>query len=190
MIWNLAETARFFNDHFALTAFRLETLDTYTVESDGEDVARYLRGDPEPLPERKQPWLDQLAAESAAGKARSRVHVLTTPLSPYLRYECEWGYLPNARAGEHIRILDLSRTAAPEGLLAEDFWILDDSYVIRMHYDEQGEFTGGELTDELDRYRRARDAALTASEEFTAWWARHPEEWRANRNVEGEATQR
>lgn len=150
------------------------------MESDGEDVERFLGGDPEPAVERKQPWLDQLAIEVAAGKLRHRVHVLTTPLSPYLRYECEWGYLPNARAGEQIRILDLSEASKPEGLVDEDFWILDDSYVIRMHYDSGGVFVGGGLADDVARYRKARDAAIAASEDFLSWWEHHPDEWRVN----------
>jgi hypothetical protein len=52
--------------------------------------------------------------------------VLTSPLSEYLRYECEWGYLPNAAAGEDIRILDLAEKPRPDGLISEDFWLMDN----------------------------------------------------------------
>ncbi len=38
--------------------------------------------------------------------------MLRTPLSDYLRYECEWGYTYNVTAGEDVRILDLA-TAPP-----------------------------------------------------------------------------
>lgn len=182
-MWDLAETARFFDEHFTRTAFRLETLDCYDAGSDGEDVARYLRGEPGPSLERKQPWLDRLTAERKAGKRRHRVHVLTTPLSDYLRYECEWGYLPNAKAGEEIRILDLSETPRPEGLVDEDFWLLDDAFTIRMRYNAVGQFAGAELAADTALYRRARETALAASEEFMTWWARHPNEWRAHRVV-------
>jgi hypothetical protein len=37
---------------------------------------------------------------------RCRVHVLTSPISPYLRYECEWGYAPNVFA----RLQDIAST--------------------------------------------------------------------------------
>jgi hypothetical protein len=35
-----------FIGRFARVAFRLETLDSYSMESDGGDVARYLSGEP------------------------------------------------------------------------------------------------------------------------------------------------
>jgi hypothetical protein len=53
------------------TAFRLETLDTYTSAGDGGDVARYLAGEPAPDPERKDRWLSVLRAERAEGRTRS-----------------------------------------------------------------------------------------------------------------------
>ncbi len=166
---------------FRHSAFRLETLDQYQVASDGGDFARYLSGEPEPDPERKGSWLDVLRTERAAGKLRHRVHVLRTPLSDYLRYECEWGYLPNAEAGEQIHILDLAQqTLPPEVEMVEDFWLMDDETVLRMHYDDQGSYLGASLADDAVPYLRSRDAALAASQEFATWWSAHPEYWRAN----------
>jgi hypothetical protein len=169
---------------FTTDAFRLETLDAYYVASDGGDVARYLRGEPEPDPARKEPWLARLRAERAAGKRRQRVHVVRGPLSDYLCYECEWGYAPNVEAGEDIRILDLSEHPRPTDLAVDhDFWLLDSEHLIRMHYADDGQFAGGEVlgASELHRYRAARDAALAAAEPFTGYWQRHPEYHRANR---------
>ncbi|WP_427890256.1 DUF6879 family protein [Kribbella sp. GL6] len=163
------------------SAFRLETLDHYDVGSDGGDVARYIAGEPDPDPDRKGPWLDELRSERAAGKLRHRVHVLRTPLTGYLRYECEWGYVPNAAAGEQIHILDLTETELPTGIeILEDFWLMDDQTVLRMHYDAQGVYLGASLADDVVPYRRTRDAALAAGTDFDAWWNQHPEYWRAN----------
>src|SRR5690349_21452596 len=97
---DIEQTTEFFDQHYHRTAFRLETRDSYDVGSDGGDVARYLRGEPAPHAGRKNPWLEELAAERRAGRSRSRVHVLATPLGDYLRYECEWGYVLNVQAGE------------------------------------------------------------------------------------------
>jgi hypothetical protein len=102
-------------------------------------------------------------------------------LTDYLRYEAEWGYLPNSEAGEDIRILDLAERPRPDGLADHDFWLIDDQLVIRMHYDDRGRFAGAEVlgADMLPRYRAARDAAVQAAEPFASYWARHPEYHRA-----------
>jgi hypothetical protein len=156
--------------------FRLEVLDAYEVESDGGDFSRYLSGEPGPDPARKEPWLQRLRADAARGFRNYRVHVLTSPLSPYLRYECEWGYAPNAEAGEDIRILDLAKTPTPAQLIFEDFWLMDNRTMVLMRYDE-GRFARAEVLPDgvLSRYQVARDAAWGAAEPFAAYWAAHPE---------------
>jgi hypothetical protein len=180
---DVPQLTAFITERFTRHAFRLETLDAYDVGSDGEDVARYLRGERSPDPARKEPWLAQLRAERAQGKLRQRVHVLRSPLSGYLRYECEWGYLPNEAAGEDIRILDLTERTRPPGLdIDHDFWLLDDQHVVRMHYDQDGRFTGAEVLEPaaLPRYLTARDAVLAAAEPFSSYWRRHPEYHQVN----------
>ncbi len=172
----------FFDAHFTRTAFRLETLDEYAVGSDGGDVARYLAGEPEPDPERKRPWLDALRNEAARGLYRHRVHVLTSPLNAYLRYECEWGYAPNTAASEDIRILDLAERPLPDAVVDHDFWLLDDAHVLRMHYDDAGRFLYGSLVAEplVGLYRAARNAAWAVAEPFGTWWSARPHEHRAS----------
>lgn len=179
-----AQLGELINSRFTRDAFRLETLDAYYVASDGGDVARYLRGEQEPDPARKEPWLALLRTERAEGKRRRRVHVVQGPLSGYLRYECEWGYAPNVAAGEDIRILDLSERPRPADLTVDhDFWLLDSETVVQMHYAGDGRFVGAEVlaASALPRHLTARDAALAAAEPFTDYWQRHPEYHRANR---------
>ncbi len=159
--------------------FRLETLDLYEVRTDGSDYDRYLRGEPGPDMARKRPWMDRLAADVAKGLRNYRVHVLRSPLSPYLRYECEWGYAYNVTAGEKTRILDLAEVPPPSGLIQEDFWLLDDAFVVRMYY-QASRFIGAERLppSDLDRYRAARDAAWQGAVPFEEYWEAHREFWR------------
>src|SRR6266566_1232252 len=105
------ELDRFFAEHFHRTAFRLEVRDAYEVASDGGDFARYLAGEPAPDPARKGAWLDELRADTAAGKRWQWCHVVRGPLTGYLRYEFEWGYQVNITAGATVRILDLAERA-------------------------------------------------------------------------------
>lgn len=166
----------FFTEHFHGTAFRLEVRDRYAVASDGGDFARYLAGEDLPDAARKNAWLDELRADTAAGKRWQWVHVVHAPLSDYLRYAFEWGYAINIHAGADVRILDLAEHPRPVGLPDEDFWLLDDQAVLTMRYGDSGEFLGAEPVGqaELARYRRARDAAWDTAEPFAAYWARHP----------------
>jgi hypothetical protein len=175
------ELDQFFAEHFGRTAFRLEVRDDYAVASDGGDLARYLAGDEAPDATRKNAWLDELRADTAAGKRWQWVHVVRRPLSNYLRYACEWGYAINVGAGAEVRILDVTGRAWPEQVPGEDFWLLDESAVLRMQYDDGGRFLGADPAggDEVGGYRRARDIAWRAAEPFAGWWAAHPECHRA-----------
>jgi hypothetical protein len=154
--------------------FRLEVLDSYDVATDGVDFARYLAGEPGPDRARKEPWLARLRADAARGLHNSRVHVVRSPLSDYLRYEMEWGYAPNAEAGEDIRIIDLAETPAPRGLPDHDFWLMDNRAAVVMHYDD-GRFLGAAVAPrrKLARYQRATAAAWDAAVPFGAYWSAH-----------------
>lgn len=173
------EVGQFFGEHFHRTAFRLEVRDSYAVASDGGDFARYLAGEPAPDAARKNAWLDTLRAERRAGKIRQWVHVVHGPLSDYLRFEMEWGYLPNIAAGAQVRILDLAEQPRPSSLVDEEFWLLDNDAALIMHYDDDGQFTGAEPSENLDRYRRARDAAWNSAVPFADYWKTHPQYHRA-----------
>jgi len=180
---NLDELDTWMDRHLGRSAFRLETLQAYEVPTDGSDYQRYLDGEPTWTPERKQPWLDYLAAEKARGGYRHRVRLVTRPVSDYTRYECEWGYAPNVRAGEDVRILDLGERRIPylEELPLYDWWLVTDTagrpHVLRMMYSGSGSFLGAVEDDVLAPvvYEAARDALWSAAEPFMSWWGRHLE---------------
>jgi hypothetical protein len=157
--------------------FRLEVLDAYDVASDGGDFARYIAGEPGPDMTRKGPWLARLRQDAARGLRNTRVHVVRSPLSDYLRYEMEWGYASNAGAGENIRVLDLAEVSKPPDLAERDFWLMDDEVVVVMHYGDGGRFLGASVAPdgELDRYRRSARTAWEAGVPFAAYWAAHPQ---------------
>jgi len=175
------ELDQFFAEHFQRTAFRLEVRDSYGVTAERGEVDRYLAGEPGPDPDRHSPWLDELRADAAAGKRWQWVHVVRGPLSPYLRMAFEWGYAANVRAGADVRILDLAEHPRPDGLVDEDFWLLDDHAVLIMRYDNRGRYLGAESADPgaIARYRRARDAAWQAAEPLRRYWRVHPQYHRA-----------
>ena len=156
--------------------FRMEVLPAYEVTSDGEDYRRWLAGATEPTWSRKQPWLDTLRRECENGQVSTRVRILSELVSDYERYACGFGYRYNAEY-EDIRVLRRGEHEIPPGLIERDFWIIGDSIVITMYYDEHGRLEGAALaeTGELGDHLRTREQAWATAEPFAAWWARHPE---------------
>lgn len=170
------ELRAYIDAHFTKTLFRLETLASYGVPSEGSDFARYLAGEPGPTLERRQQWLGRLADEVARGLRRRRVHTVSLPLSDYLRFECEWSYALNP--WEDIRILELTADRLDLRRLVDDaggdFYLTDDHYLIRMHYTDGGEPLGAEADTSpasVAAYRRIADMMWSQAEPFARWWA-------------------
>lgn len=174
------ELGDYIDSRFTRVLFRLETLDLYDVTSNDDEYRRYLSGEVKPNPERKEPWMEHIRGEVSRGLHTYRVHVVRSPLNDYLRFECEWGYVYNARAGEHIRILDLAERLTPADLLDEDFWLIDEREVLRMHYDSEGRYGGAEIAPQevLPRYLAAKEAAWSGAVDFSDYWKAHPGYWR------------
>ncbi|QFG22866.1 DUF6879 family protein [Actinomadura sp. WMMB 499] len=176
-----AELEALFDD-FKDETFRMETLDRYAVSSENERLNRYLSGEPLEIEPATREWLEFMAEEISSGKRWYKVHILRSPISEYLRFECEWGYAVSSQYGQEVFILDEAEHARPEGVPDEDFWLFDDGKVALLRYDDGGRFLGAELVDGAgaDAYRGYRDAVMEAAEPFAAWWDRHPEYRREN----------
>ena len=136
-----------------------------------DEYQRFLAGEKPPA-DLHYSWLDRVAHFRATGREIQRVHVVTRPLSDYLRYEFTWAYAFNVKAGEEIRILDLTGKDNP-GLPSEDFWMFDERRVVRMMYRPDGSQIGRELLDipDIEQYVKYRNVALAMSVPFEEYWA-------------------
>ncbi|MFJ9948820.1 DUF6879 family protein [Kitasatospora sp. NPDC091207] len=121
---------------FERSAFRLETLPAYKVAGEAEEIEDFLNGNRIDQDTYTSGWTDRLRGHATAGRTVQRVHIVTRPLSDYLRYEFMY-YEPHAKAGEDIRIVDLTDRPNP-GLPDQDFWVFDDSTVVLMNYEPDG----------------------------------------------------
>lgn len=169
---------QFMEERFTRSAFRLETNQHLSVGTIGEDLRRYLAGEPAPGP---RAWEDHIRGEVSEGKHRYKVHVIREPLSEYMRLCCEWGYAGNVAAGEHIRFVNADEHGWFGG---EDFWLIDQQHVLVMRYGDNGEFIGAQPVHdpaEVGRYRDIAERAWDTGTDFTTWWSDHPQYWRANR---------
>lgn len=154
--------SRYFRD-FTSNAFRLELRQAYTMPDEEEDLAAFARGELPP-PGYHYGWLDTVADAVKAGKTFRRVRVVTRPLSFYTKWEFVWGYDWNVGAGEDIHILDVTDGASPE-LPDHDFWMFDETTVVKLLYRPDGTQEGRELIEhpDLSKYLAWRDAAWRAS---------------------------
>jgi hypothetical protein len=125
-------------------AWRLETLPQYLMPQESDEIEAFRAGrriDPHTY---SSPYVDDLKQLRNTGRRKGRVHILTQPLSEYLRFEFSRYYAPHALAGEDIRILDVTGRDNPlQGV--QDFWLFDRATVVLMHYEDDGRQIGREL---------------------------------------------
>ncbi|GAA4993814.1 hypothetical protein GCM10023205_78150 [Yinghuangia aomiensis] len=122
--------------NFQSEAWRLETLPAYVMPQEAEDLRAFRAGavvDPHAY---SNDYTEDLKRVRREGKVKGRVHIVTRPLSEYLRFEFMY-YLPHAWAGEDIRIMDV--TGRPNPLAGvQDFWMFDRKEVVLMNYRTDG----------------------------------------------------
>jgi hypothetical protein len=153
---------------FEREAWRLETLPWYRVPSEDGDIRDFLAGHRIDPANYSSSYTDGLRKLRAEGKSKGRVHIVSRPLTDYLRFEFMY-YAAHAAAGDDIRILDVTDRPNPlEGV--QDFWLFDRSEVVLMHYEADGtqisrEAFEGDVTPFLE-YQRTALAESVPFEEY------------------------
>jgi len=137
----------------------LEARDRYDASYENESLRRFLAGEPDDLPW-MQSWLLMLREATADGRRFARVRVVTLPLTDYSRFGVWCAQVTNG-AGEDIRYLPRDRAEAVE-LPDHDYWLFDSRLLVRMHFDSDVAFLGGEViedSNEIVKHNYWRDAA-------------------------------
>jgi hypothetical protein len=157
-----AEFAELFTS-FEHTAYRLEKLQWYGVGYEDESFDAFVNGRPLENDQARNEWTGMVRHAVTAGKTFQRVHVVTEPLTDYMRYELEWWYGPNVEAGEDIRILPAPPSGRGPLLPSHDYWLFDSRHLWVMAYDAEGQFLYAEHVDDpaqVVSHAYWRDAAL------------------------------
>lgn len=166
---------------FTKSAFRLETLPEYKVDYEQPMIEDYLSGKKVKYSsnDKTKWWVDLIKDRTSSGMSMSRVHVVSEPLTDYLRFELGAAYPETSKAGEEIRLIsdndfdDLCDEdefdVAFNRWGALDFWLFDDSRLFLMDYSDDGtwlaaneSFDEGDIKDAM----RIRDAVMTQSSPF------------------------
>ena len=160
---------RFF-DSFTRSAWRLELHPVYAMPQEAEYISRWRAGERLPA-DYWSPWMERVAGYRASGRTIGRVHVVRRPLSEYLWFELDY-YRCHVRAGEDIRILDLTDEPDP-GLPDHDFWLFDERQVVQMLYRPDGTQIGRELVEhpDIEAYLKWRDTACADAVPVLEYWA-------------------
>jgi hypothetical protein len=144
---------------FGHTAFRLETHDCYVDEDEQEPLRRVLAGKP-PDDTWFMDWYEAIEQLAVEGKRMERVRVVSEPHSDYTRFGIDLARRLNVPSGEDIRYLP-RRQAQALDLPDEDFWLLDSSRALVLHFADDV-LLGAELvTDPAEVVKRGywRDVA-------------------------------
>ncbi|WP_344972088.1 DUF6879 family protein [Salinactinospora qingdaonensis] len=160
---------------FRHTAFRLETRQHYDTASEREPFQQFLAtGHIAHSPVLDQ-WQNEIRNGITRGRSYTRVHIVTEPLSDYVRFECAWAYRPNTTAGENIRILAVDHGTWPKDLPHLDYWLFDSQRLLLMHYTHTGALHSTELVNDphaLTAARTWRDHAIHHATPYTTFETR------------------
>ena len=172
---------------FQHTAWRWEAQASYHEPYELEPLGRWRRGEPDDLAWMAD-WLGDIRAATAAGRLFQRVRLYPEPPTEYLRWQ-ENVTPANVEAGEDIRIVSADQ-ATELGLPDHDFWLFDNTQVVRMHFDASG-FVGGEMITDpgtVARHRAWRDIAWTHAVPYRQYRETHPARGTREQQRSGQAT--
>ena len=169
----LEQLAQDFTSLFSRRVFRLETLDFYDAPNEREPLAQFRAGNPVD-PAWREPWKKLVRDVRVSGRIMERVHVVSEPVSEYIRFSLLHGYPANVEAGEDVRIAGRAATAGQ--LPAADYWLFDDDLCVRLVYGEDGRVQVVRLyRDEarLEVARRGRERAMRLAAPLAQYVADH-----------------
>lgn len=91
-----------------------------------------------------QNWLTMIRELTSEGRRLTRVRVVSLPMTDYSRFGMFCSQYTN-EAGEDIRYLARDQAA---DLPDYDYWLFDSSKLVRLNFDAEENFLGGEVIDD------------------------------------------
>lgn len=144
-----------------VSVFRLEARQDY---ADDPQWQAFLAGKAWEKNDDLEAWCDLVRSNTARGVVMERVHVVTQPWTPYVRFEVEQHYPYNRAAGEDVRVVH-----AEEPWDAPDFWLVDDERAWILLYDSRGAMTVVRASERsLPSLRRWRDQTLAGNVDLSS----------------------
>lgn len=164
---------------FRRSCFRLETLQCYRGSGEDDSIRAFLAGQTPRPHHGKKEWMSLVGAATQDGRTMRRVHVVTEPLTDYMRFELAWSYAHSVAAGEDVRVIPLAEGEAWPGEIPRgDFWLFDDTELFVMHYDADGTWIGMTHVNDPDTTLVAcqqQQAAMRLAQPWVSYLSARPE---------------
>ncbi|MDS1270726.1 hypothetical protein RIF23_10485 [Lipingzhangella sp. LS1_29] len=149
------------------SALHLEMRDGYMRSDPGFAAWRQgFRHDPADRGSWWSAWAQLVADQVGHGVRMRRARIVSEPLSDYMRYEYDVTFT-NVNAGEEVRWLP-RRQASDLALPGNDFWLLDESTVVFLHFTGEGEVPEHDDIEVIE----TRDTVELCRAAFEAVWQR------------------
>lgn len=156
-------------DAYEREAWRFEAQPTYTMPKETKNVTRFLRGEPKP-DDHNSRWHERVRGFTASGRTIGRVRVVRQPLTDYQRYQFAWGIPGNIKAGEDIRVLDVTRDDYGLPLSGTDWWMFDEARIVHLNFRPDGTQINRELfTGDITPYMEWKRISLIYSVPFAEY---------------------
>lgn len=140
---------------FQKSAFRVETLQRYNVDEEKE-AYEYFQQYKQLPDEFWEDWHDIIQQAKIRGATMQRVHLIQFPITEYISFEMEF-YKRSIMQWEEIFYLPFEDCAVE---VNSDFWIFDDTTVLKMLYDEDGSFLKFEEIKDIEAYLQIKNYLL------------------------------
>lgn len=159
---------------FHESAFRLQTLPAYGVQTEDAEFEAWQRGEAAPSRD-NHPWFLNMKASIEAGKIWEVIHVVPDPITPYLEYVFAWWHTVGLALKEKIGIIKKENASELLAIVNHDFWLFggdtDHPIVVKMYYSPDGEWQGQTMITNptvVRTYVAARDLARSLATPFVA----------------------
>ncbi|MFD9218534.1 DUF6879 family protein [Streptomyces sp. NPDC060064] len=160
-------------DSFTQDAWRFEAQPTYTMPQEAKSLARFLRGEAKPGDHNSR-WHERVRAYVTSGRRIGRVRIVRQPLTDYQRYQFAWGIPGNIKAGEDIRVLDVTDQDYGLPLSGTDWWMFDGARVVHLNFRPDGTQINRETFEgEIEPYQEWKRIALAGSVSFAEYVKEH-----------------
>jgi hypothetical protein len=123
--------------------YRIEALENYKAKSEDDLISKYCSGEViPPVLNGNTPWFQLIKSFADKGRPLQRIRVLSRNISPYLRFETEWGYNLLQGFGEQFNIVLKEQHPNLKEAWDAEYYVIDNKRVVYLNYDENGTTLG------------------------------------------------